>query len=740
PLDMTADGRVSFLDKTFMDWLTRTGELPPDFSKMPSIPFLPDPLILEEGTKNIPITTVKQWQQKRDWMKKSLQHYITGTYPMDPGIFNARVLKETKEGSITLRLVELSFGPEHKAKLTLELLIPEGKGPFPVFLTQWTHRSWAHIAVRRGYIGCIYAGGDSKDDTESYSEIWSDQYDFTRLMRRAFGASRAIDYLYSLPYVDKEKIGLTGHSRNGKTSLMAAAFDERISAVIPSSGVSGGEVPWRYATHKYDVEDIALLSSAQPSWLHPRLRFFVGRESKLPVDQNLFMALIAPRGLMLSAANNEMASNPWGIEQAYLSTKKTYEFLGAENNIAIRFRPGLHGTKAGDIEDYIDFFDYIFKRSDRKPENKMFYNYSFESWRKLSGEKINPLDYPSRGINDLLININGEKIQTLKNWEIKKSDIEKQIKWILGEKPPGVSNKINGETGENYFGSFLQRPLSNHTMGRMSMNSFGDDLYGYLYYPKDQEENIKSGKNKLPVLIYLHEYDYAKGFSSQYFDHEIKPFFEDMIKRGYMVFAYDFMGFGNRIDEGTNFYQRYRHWSKMGKLVTDVEGTVTALSNLKYVDSSKIFVAGYSLGASVGLYAAALDKRIAGVVSVSGFTPMRNEKKSNGTEGIRSFYDLHGLIPRLGFFEENKERIPFDFHELLASIAPRPLLIIAPEHDQDAVHKDVKACVMEVEKVYTLYGLPQNVQIYSPKDYNRFSKEMQNKLADWAMEKRFENE
>ncbi|MEO6706105.1 MAG: hypothetical protein ABIN04_09695, partial [Ginsengibacter sp.] len=95
PLDMTADGRVSFLDKTFMDWLTRTGELPPDFSEMPSIPFLPDPLILEEGTKNIRIKTVKQWQQKRDWMKKSLQHYITGTYPMDPGNLIVRVLKET---------------------------------------------------------------------------------------------------------------------------------------------------------------------------------------------------------------------------------------------------------------------------------------------------------------------------------------------------------------------------------------------------------------------------------------------------------------------------------------------------------------------------------------------------------------------------------------------------------------------------------------------------------------------
>src|SRR5690606_30723276 len=49
PPDRTSNGRVSFLDETFEDWLARTGELPPNFDKMPSIPFLPNPFILDEG-------------------------------------------------------------------------------------------------------------------------------------------------------------------------------------------------------------------------------------------------------------------------------------------------------------------------------------------------------------------------------------------------------------------------------------------------------------------------------------------------------------------------------------------------------------------------------------------------------------------------------------------------------------------------------------------------------------------
>ena len=44
PPDRTANGPVSFQDATFPDWLARTGELPPDFDQMPSLPFLPDPL------------------------------------------------------------------------------------------------------------------------------------------------------------------------------------------------------------------------------------------------------------------------------------------------------------------------------------------------------------------------------------------------------------------------------------------------------------------------------------------------------------------------------------------------------------------------------------------------------------------------------------------------------------------------------------------------------------------------
>ncbi len=734
PPDRTVNGRVSYLDETFQDWLKRTGELPPDFDRMPSIPFLPDPLVLDEGGTNIPVRTMAQWKEKREWMRNQLEYYITGTYPPKPENLEVKTLSEKKEGETIVRMVELTFGPGNRAKLTVEMMIPPGNGPFPVFLTQWNHREWAMVAVRRGYIGCVYAGADSKDDTEEYSEIWAGQYDFTRLMRRSFGAYRAIDYLYTLPYVDRDKIGITGHSRNGKLSLMAAAFDERIKACIPSSGGTGGEVPWRYCTPKYDTEDPAQLTSGFPSWIHPRIRFFIGHENKLPVDQNMFMALIAPRGLMLSAALTESESNPWGIEQAYLASQKVYKFLGAENNLAIRFRYGLHSVSARDMEDYVDFFDYVFKRSDHKPENKLYYNYSFDNWRGLSGENVNPMSYPVKGPDDLLTGENNNQITTAAGWESKRPGIRKQIRWALGDEPPGVINPgpgnfVNDGGDENNFGSFLVRPRPTETMGVMPVspyNGFGDELFGYLYYPKDEKGGLKN-KN-LPVVIYLHEYDYSKGFSSV---HQVESLFQSIIDRGYAVFSYDMLGFGNRIEEGTRFYNRFPHWSKMGKMIVDVQGAVDALTNLNFVDSTRIFVAGYSLGATVGLYAAALDERIAGVVSVAGFTPMRTDTPEKGTEGIKAYSHLHGLLPRLGFFVGNESRLPYDFHEILACIAPRPILVIAPVMDQDANHEDVTNSVEQAGKVYSLYGNPGGIQIFSPDDFNRFSSGMRENMLEW---------
>ena len=615
----------------------------------------------------------------------------------------------------------LRFGPEHQAQLHVTLLIPPGDGPFPVFMCPWKkdRYDWVQAAVRRGYIGCRFTATDPKygypDDSEEYERLWWPEYDFTTISRWGWAASRAIDYLYTLDDVNKDQIALTGLSRNGKMSLWAAAFDDRIKAVVPVSGGTGGEDPFRYTSENFNNESIEEITRNFPDWLHPRLRFFIGRENKLPVDQNSLMALIAPRGLMLTSSVFESQGNPWGIEQAYLSARKAYEFLGAGDKIVLDLRYGLHPPAARDVERYLDFFDYIFGRGNIQPENKLFYDYSFSKWLGLSKELINPLEYPREEAGDLLVNTAGNPIKELSGWESKIPDIRQQINWGLGEEPPSVAPGSQPD--------YLREAITSPQTGPgIQTEPIG---FGTLYYPKLNSDSV-TGKTKIPVVIYLHEYSYPTGYGRGF-----QPLLGDLLEQGFAVYSMDQIGFGTRVAEGKRFYERFPHWSKMGRMVADVRWAIDELSELDFIDSKQIFTAGYSLGGTVALYSAALDERIAGVVSVCGFTPMRPTTPKSGTGGIRRYSHIHGLIPRLGFFVGEESRIPYDFPEILGAIAPRPLLIIAPTWDRFADFNNVQECVNEVRKVYKLYNAAQNLDEFTPEDYNRFSPEMKKEVSDW---------
>jgi pimeloyl-ACP methyl ester carboxylesterase len=143
------------------------------------------------------------------------------------------------------------------------------------------------------------------------------------------------------------------------------------------------------------------------------------------------------------------------------------------------------------------------------------------------------------------------------------------------------------------------------------------------------------------------------------------------------------------------------------------------------IDPKRIYLLGYGTGAMTALHAAALDERVAGVVSVAGFTPMRLDTLDKGTGGVARWSVWMPLEPRLGAFVGNESRIPYDYHEVLAAIAPRPALVFAPRIDFQNTLADVKECVEEASKVYDLLGAKEALQFYELDDYNHFSPETQ---------------
>ncbi len=713
------DGRINAIDKTWEEWVRRNKAQPPDFSRMPSYPELPDPLLIREGKDAVRVTTPALWKVQRGLLKKDIEQWMFGKMPPAPDNLRATVTSSSREGRSTLKQVTLAFGPDRKATLRIELVIPDGKGPFPVFLTNHArNRPWIYTAVRRGYIACIYHATDPRygngDDSDAWVEHYPD-YDFSVLARWAWAASRAVDYLVQQPEVDARKIGLTGHSRNGKQALLAAAFDERIAAVIPSSGNSGEVDPWRYTTEPFANESIELLAGAQSHWFHPRLRFFSGREDKLPVDQNSLLSLVAPRGLLLYSGYAESAGNPLGYEQAYRSALKVYEFLGHPEKIWLHLRDGEHDTTAGDIENFIDFFDTVFGRRVQPKTETWIHGYTFEEWRKLSGQQINPLTF---------------KLPP---------DPKQRIAWTLGDEPAGMPRLVSRELPKpvdavgGWLEGLFQRPsasaatraaIAKEGMGWAQI-PYGDGLTADLFYPLDQP------KGKWPVVIWLHGYSYQNGWSvsapwsstGSDFRLDQRPSFPSLVKRGFAVLAFDQIGFGTRVRDARDFYRRYPQWSLMGKMVSDTRAAIDAVAGLDAVDATRVYVMGYSLGAKVGLLTSALDTRVKRLAMVAGYDPLRLDTADKGVEGIRHFSHLHGLMPRLGFFVGHEARLPFDFDEALRLSADRPTLILAPTYDRYARLADVRQQVKGVGS--------RQITLETPEGFNSFGRVWQERVFDW---------
>lgn len=676
PTRTPVTGRINAIDRTWEAWQQRTGEMPPDFSRVPSSPFIPD---LLDGVSN-----PKDWTSRSIEIRKQIEHWITGRMPPSPDNLRAVVTGEHVENDVTVRDVRLEFGPEHRGRLRLQLLIPRGSGPFPVFLTNHNRaRPWAATAVARGYIGCYYAASDplygDDDDSDALIDVYPD-YDFACLARWAWCASRAVDYLCSLPEVDAAKIALSGHSRNGKQAVIAAAFDSRIAAVVPSSGNTGESNPWRFTTDPYGTETIERLTSTFPHWFHPRLRFFAGRENQLPFDQNSMLALIAPRALLLTASYTEASTCVVGFEENYRSLKQVYDMLGAGNKIGLRLRTGAHATTAGDIEAYIDFLDAVFGRSSEEvAAPTLVRGYSLEGWRTISRER-EPAVIPGN-----------------------------KMRWLLGEEPPQVPFPLQPPkhmtVSDGWVRSIYKLP-SGPGMRQVSIG-FGVDLKADIFLP------VKPVSGKLPLVIWLHPFSYATGYNRF-----VEEPFRELTKRGYAVMAFDQIGFGTRVEHAKDFYRRYPSWSLLGKMVADTKAAITAGGALDMIDANRIYLLGYSLGAKVALWTAATDPRPAGIVSIAGFTPF---KTSRNVDPIREYSQLHGLLPRLGWFTNKPASVPVDYDDVLRAIGDRRVLVIAPTHDQYA----------DLDALRAMVGSFNHVQLSTPADFNRFSPAIQKLAFDW---------
>lgn len=278
-------------------------------------------------------------------------------------------------------------------------------------------------------------------------------------------------------------------------------------------------------------------------------------------------------------------------------------------------------------------------------------------------------------------------------------------------------------TSDGWLAVLYKRPVAvPGTVARAV--AFGDDLHGDLYLPAGADGQALPGKR--PVVVWLHAFSYPTGYSRY-----ARGIVAELTKRGFAVFAFDQIGFGTRVEHAARFYQRYPKWSLMGKMVADTRAAVDALATVEDLDASKIYLAGYALGGKVALFTAALENRVAGIATVAGFTPLRLAGGDKGHEGVKMYSHLHGLLPRLGFFVGQEARLPVDYDEILAAIAPRPALVVAPQLDRYAPVADVRRAVEAARAQYRAAGRENALALETPLDFNRLPAATERLVCNW---------
>jgi hypothetical protein len=218
---------------------------------------------------------------------------------------------------------------------------------------------------RRGYALVVFNPNDCAEDTTLRNEDggWAFRntrfypaypgYDWGILAGWAWGASRVADYIETDASIDKSKLIITGASRNGKSSMIAAAFDERLMGAPAVTG-GGGVGAYRFAGPR-NSETLDIMQQKYPNWFSTYLHEFWGQREKLPFDQHWFLALCAPRPFLALEGVTDTISLPGAVRQSIVGAQPAYALYGKMDHLGVNYAKHGHAFTAEDWTALMDF-------------------------------------------------------------------------------------------------------------------------------------------------------------------------------------------------------------------------------------------------------------------------------------------------------------------------------------------------------------------------------------------------
>jgi len=191
-----------------------------------------------------------------------------------------------------------------------------------------------------GLAGVLY-GEDTKEETRGIS-------DPGKIAMWAWAAHRVMDYAQTLDCLDLSKAIVCGHSRLGKTALVAGATDERFTVAYSNDSGTGGAAIARGKIGER-IEDSCTMVSY---WYCNKYKSYVNRENEMPFDQHYLLASVAPRRVYVASAEQDSWADPSHEMLSCVAASGAYEKMGLKGLVCENRLP-----QAGDIfhDGYIGY-------------------------------------------------------------------------------------------------------------------------------------------------------------------------------------------------------------------------------------------------------------------------------------------------------------------------------------------------------------------------------------------------
>jgi len=374
------------------------------------------------------------------------------------------------------------------------------------------------------------------------------------------------------------------------------------------------------------------------------------------------------------------------------------------------------------------------------PKSEFDYvDWSWARWHEITSRARPSLKTPQSGHAELLDLLNPASAPVPPPWEERKRAIGSSLAAFLGDAPPARA-PLEAETlGQADEESHVRR----HVRFRAGT---GEWIPGYLLVPRRRDGRSAPA----PAVLCPHQTTQeGKREPAGLAGNPEQATALHLVERGFVTLTWDALCFGERHDPATGhygdaipFYTAHPRWSLLGKMIADLSRAVDYLTTLEMVDPLRIGCAGHSHGGITTIFGLALEPRLAAGASNCGFDTFRLDGN------VWRWSHATALMPMLGFHvsspyitmdryrgvpDSEVIQVPFDLHEVLALVPPRPFWLSTS--DDDFVFPNAgwsaRLAAARLRPVYAAHGALERLQSTFFSAGHRLPAQVAQPMYDW---------